>query len=190
MIPQIFRMHRKSKWLFCLWRGAVLTLLIRASGGTCGRRLAVDKNVVLRQLPSDGWTVGDNVYLGAGVVLDVARDARFILGDRVKIMHYSLIGVALRVVIGSDSQIAERCTVRDQNHDYESSSMLTAPLVSTAVSIGTGVWIGCGVAVLRGASLGDGAVVGANAVVTSALPDRSISVGAPARVLRLRPPLL
>lgn len=180
------RLRRKWKWMLCLVRGARLASLVRASGGSCGRRLAVERNVILRQLPSSGWDFGDNVYLGVGVILDVNSDAHFSLGDSVKIMHYTIVGVVDRVSIGRGTQIAERCTVRDQNHDLGASSMLTAPLVASPVLIGADVWVGSGVAVLKGGSIGDGAVVGANAVVNSALPENTISVGAPARVIRQR----
>jgi virginiamycin A acetyltransferase len=44
------------------------------------------------------------------------------------------------------------------------------------------------VAVLKGVTIGDGAVIGANAVVTRDVPDYSIAVGVPSRVLRKRVP--
>jgi maltose O-acetyltransferase len=52
------------------------------------------------------------------------------------------------------------------------------------VRVGAGSWLGIGVAVLPGVTIGEGCVVGANAVVTSDLPDYSIAVGVPARILR------
>ncbi|MFZ8967362.1 MAG: acyltransferase, partial [Ilumatobacteraceae bacterium] len=51
-------------------------------------------------------------------------------------------------------------------------------------SIGDGSWLGTGTVVLPGASIGRHVAVGANSVVTGSLPDYSVAVGAPARVIR------
>ena len=57
-----------------------------------------------------------------------------------------------------------------------------------AVDIGHDVWIGHGAIVLPGRRIGTGAVVGAGAVVTRDIPDYTIAVGNPARILRRRFP--
>lgn len=59
---------------------------------------------------------------------------------------------------------------------------------SHAVEIGHDVWIGHGAIVLPGRRIGTGAVVGAGAVVTRDVPDYTIAVGNPARILRRRFP--
>jgi acetyltransferase-like isoleucine patch superfamily enzyme len=52
------------------------------------------------------------------------------------------------------------------------------------VTIGDGSWLGHGTVVLPGASIGRHVVVGANSVVTGVIPDFSVAVGSPARVIR------
>jgi acetyltransferase-like isoleucine patch superfamily enzyme len=52
------------------------------------------------------------------------------------------------------------------------------------VTVGAGSWIGAGAVVL--ADVGRNCVIGAGAVVTSAVPDDSVAVGVPARVVRSR----
>ncbi|HEX4914663.1 MAG TPA: DapH/DapD/GlmU-related protein [Vicinamibacterales bacterium] len=59
-------------------------------------------------------------------------------------------------------------------------------VVKTPVRIGRGSWIGSAAVVM--ADVGCDAVVAAGAVVTRPLPDRTISGGVPARVLRHRDP--
>ena len=39
--------------------------------------------------------------------------------------------------------------------------------------------------ILAGARIGNGCVIGANSVVNSSIPDNSIAVGAPARVVKI-----
>ncbi len=167
-------------------RGALLSALIRAAGGRVGRVLTVEAGVTLRQWPHAGLRFGDDVHLGRGVILDVPRGGRLELADGVKIMHYTVVAAAESISIGRMSQVAEHCTVRDQDHGVALDRPMFHQLVSTPTRIGADVWIGRGCAVLRGSAIGDGAVLGANSVLKGVLPARAIAVGAPARVVRSR----
>jgi acetyltransferase-like isoleucine patch superfamily enzyme len=78
------------------------------------------------------------------------------------------------VIIPANDSFSGRVPVKSQ------------PLTKVGISIGDDVWIGCGVTVLDGVKIGDGCVVGAGAVVTRTLPNYSLAVGVPARVIRIR----
>jgi acetyltransferase-like isoleucine patch superfamily enzyme len=52
------------------------------------------------------------------------------------------------------------------------------------VEIGAGSWLGHGSIVLPGARIGRHVVIGAGSVVTGVIPDFSVAVGVPARVVR------
>lgn len=54
------------------------------------------------------------------------------------------------------------------------------------VKIGNDVWIGFGATILSGVTIGNGAVIGAQAVVAKDVPDYTIAVGNPARVIKQR----
>jgi acetyltransferase-like isoleucine patch superfamily enzyme len=76
--------------------------------------------------------------------------------------------------------------ITDQNHGYED---ITRPISQQtqperAVVIGDGSWLGYGAVVLPGVTIGKHCVIGANSVVTSDIPDFSVAVGVPARVIR------
>jgi len=51
------------------------------------------------------------------------------------------------------------------------------------MTIGDGTWLGENVCVL-GVSIGKNCVIGANSVVTKEIPDYSVAVGAPARIIK------
>jgi acetyltransferase-like isoleucine patch superfamily enzyme len=59
-------------------------------------------------------------------------------------------------------------------------------IVKTPVRIGPDCWLGVKTSVLRGTRIGRGCVLGAHAVARGDIPDYSIAVGAPARVVRSR----
>ena len=46
------------------------------------------------------------------------------------------------------------------------------------------MWIGENVVILPGSIIGNGSIIGANAVVVGKIPDNTISVGSPARVIK------
>jgi acetyltransferase-like isoleucine patch superfamily enzyme len=52
------------------------------------------------------------------------------------------------------------------------------------VRVGAGSWLGHATVVLPGADIGRNVAVGAGSVVTGHLPDFSVAVGNPARVIR------
>ena len=54
------------------------------------------------------------------------------------------------------------------------------------VRIGPDTWVATKVTVLRGTSVGRGCVLGAHAVVKGEIPDFSIAVGSPAKVVKNR----
>ncbi|MET4095577.1 acetyltransferase-like isoleucine patch superfamily enzyme [Arthrobacter sp. UYCu712] len=86
------------------------------------------------------------------------------------------------VVIGDDCLIGHNAMLATLNHDLAPSrraDMHPAPIV-----IGRDVWNGSNVTVLPGVTIGDDAVVAAASVVTKDVPERSIVVGSPARVVR------
>jgi len=91
------------------------------------------------------------------------------------------------VEIGDDVWMGHSVYITDMNHGYEDVerpiSVQNQP--ESPVVIGDGSWLGTGVVVLPGAHIGRHVVVGANSVVTSKLPDYSVAVGAPARVIRV-----
>jgi len=52
------------------------------------------------------------------------------------------------------------------------------------IVIGDNVWIGARVTILKGVNIGSGSVIGANSCVVSDIPENSIAVGNPAKVVR------
>jgi acetyltransferase-like isoleucine patch superfamily enzyme len=111
------------------------------------------------------------------------------VGARTFIGPWTTITSKAAVRIGTDCLIAERVTIRDQDHDIggpldvpiAQAGFRTAPIV-----IGDAAWIGAGAIVLKGVRIGRGAVVAANAVVNRDVADFEIVGGVPARPIGMR----
>jgi lipopolysaccharide O-acetyltransferase len=107
------------------------------------------------------------------------------LGNRVGIRMSCTVSASESVVIEDDVVIAALSTVIDSDHTWSAGrpNVLDNPTVTAPVRIGRGTWIGDRVAVLRGSDIGEQCLIGANSVVRGTIPDFSIAVGSPARVV-------
>lgn len=56
--------------------------------------------------------------------------------------------------------------------------------MADSIHIGDDVWIGGNVTILPGVNIGNNVVIGAGAVVTKDIPDNSLAIGVPAKVVR------
>lgn len=116
-----------------------------------------------------------------------------ILGDNIQINDFVHICAIDKVEIGDGCLLASHIYISDNSHgrykggpDDSSPEMqpdnreyLTGP-----VRIGKNVWIGEGVIIMPGVTIGDGCVIGAHSIVTKSIPQYSIAVGSPARVIK------
>jgi acetyltransferase-like isoleucine patch superfamily enzyme len=177
--------------------------------GACGRNVVFGQNVVLRH--PHKIRVGDNVVIDDNCLIDAKGDGNagislgsgvFIgrnsilsckngdieLGDGANVGFNCEIFSASRVSIGRDTLLAAYCYVIGGDHDFSdpAAAVIAQGRRSTGVTIGAGAWLGAGAKILDGVAIGDGAVVGAGAVVREAVPDLSIAVGIPARVVGQR----
>ncbi len=118
---------------------------------------------------------------------------KLVLGENVHIGDYVHIAAADEITLGDNCLLASHVFISDLDHgDYSDAADCTRPdsdpscrpLHTAPVHIGSNVWIGEGVCILKGVTIGDGCVIGARSIVTKDLPEGSIAVGAPARVVK------
>jgi acetyltransferase-like isoleucine patch superfamily enzyme len=96
------------------------------------------------------------------------------------------IAAVKEIVIEDFVLTANNVYISDNIHEYED---INIPIINQpirfkkSVFIGRGSWIGENVSII-GAKIGRNCVIGANSVVTHDVPDFSVAVGAPAKVIR------
>lgn len=108
------------------------------------------------------------------------------IGSNCSIGHYNEIYTTKEIIIEDYVLTADRVYISDNLHGYENPKIpiIKQPIKQiNTVRIGKGSWLGVGVAVI-GAKIGKHCVVGANAVVTKDIPDYSVAVGIPAKVIK------
>lgn len=148
-----------------------------------------------------------NVYIGKHCALK--GKSNIVLDDGVTVRPYAQIwsgGGTVR--IGRGSEIGERCRISiansleigekvllspnvyitDCDHEYRN---IDVPVIEQgivqkgqAVSIGDGSYIGINTVIVGNVKIGKHCVIGANSVVTKDVPDYSVAVGIPARVIK------
>lgn len=154
-----------------------------------GRDVVVDDLVVLdaKGTSNQGIRLGDGVFLGRGTILS-CKDGDIVLGERVNLGFHCEIFSGSRVEVGRGGLFAAYTYLVGGGHEFERTDLavLDQPRTSRGITLGHDVWLGTGVKVLDGVRLGDHVVVGAGAVVTGDLPNGSVAVGMPARVVRTR----
>jgi acetyltransferase-like isoleucine patch superfamily enzyme len=135
----------------------------------------------------DGCIIGPYASLSAGVSPEDVPDSPVVrIGDRCVIGKGSAVIGHERVEIGDDVWTGNHVYITDANHGYVDRDQPVGRQFAAPrpVRIGSGSWLGQGALVVGGANIGEHVVVGAGAVVTGDLPDYSVAVGNPARVIR------
>ncbi len=125
-----------------------------------------------------------NIVKEAVVTGDVA------VGENSTVLFYAVLrGDVEKIVIGNCSNIQDNCTVHtDKGFPAILGDYVTVGhnAVIHGCTIGDGSLIGMGAVVLNGAKIGKGCLVGAGSVVLEhqVIPDGSLAVGNPAKVVR------
>jgi len=141
--------------------------------------------------------IGDGVVIHDETVLSVQVNASRINEQLLSIGSGSNIGrrnhfFALRsVTIGCNVITASNVYISDCTHDFsdpQTPIMYQPVLPLSPVDIGDGSWIGQNECIV-GCRIGRNCVIGAGAVVLSDIPDFSVAVGAPARIVKTYNPV-
>ena len=89
-----------------------------------------------------------------------------------------------KVKIGANAQIAPNVSIYTAGHPVHPDSRNSGYEYGIDVTIGDNVWIGGSSCIMPGVTIGNNVVIGAGSVVTKDIPDNSIAVGNPCRVIR------
>ena len=106
--------------------------------------------------------------------------------DGTSVGHYCHIYSTKKIIIEEKVLLADKVYISDNSHTFDK---INVPVIDqkikqlNSVNIGAGSWIGENVCII-GAKIGKQCIIGANSVVLSDIPDYSIAVGSPAKVIK------
>ncbi len=89
-----------------------------------------------------------------------------------------------KVTIGKNAQIAPNVSIYTAGHPLHPESRNSGYEYGIPITIGDNVWIGGNAVIMPGVTIGNNVVIGAGSVVTKDIPDWSVAVGNPCRVIR------
>lgn len=107
-----------------------------------------------------------------------------IIGDQTIIgMGNVIIGP---VTIGNEVMLAQHIVISALNHGFEDVTISPRRQKETVkpIVIGDDVWIGANAVITAGVTLGKHCIIGAGSVVTKDIPEFSVAVGNPAKVIK------
>ena len=122
------------------------------------------RDKLIKDILDYGWNieVGENFYANHGlVILDGGG-----------------------VTFGDNVFIAPSCGFHTAGHPIDYERRNKGLEYAYPIRVGDNVWIGAGVQVMPGVTIGSDVVIGGGSVVTKDIPDHSVAVGNPCRVIR------
>jgi acetyltransferase-like isoleucine patch superfamily enzyme len=179
--------------LYYYWgrvRDRIFTLLCRFSFAGFGPESLLCLPI---RVEGERWIeIGRKVHIGPNCWFNVLRAAddgspRVSIGDETAIVGSCTITAVERVTIERRVLMAGNVYISDHTHNYDSRTVAIKDQGVTQglpIRICEGAWLGQNVVICPGVTIGRNAVVGANSVVKIDVPDFSVAVGAPAKVIR------
>lgn len=156
-----------------------------------GNKVLIGDYCHLSGLSKNGLLIGENTSISnhCRIVCSTNMEDPGVgikIGDNVGIGEFSSLGGSGGLYIGDNTIIAQYFSAHPENHIFDD---INEPIrfqgaKRDPIVIGSGCWIGAKVTVLAGVTIGNNCVIGAGAVVTTDIPDYTIAVGNPARVVK------
>lgn len=148
---------------FCLY--PLRTIILRLSGSRIGRNSRIQNISFINHYKKgfSNFDAGENVFVGAETMIDIAE----------------------KVIIGSNTTLAERVVILTHiNVGYNDHPLKAVfPDKYEQVRIGDGVFIGTGALIMPGITIGDGSVIGAMSLVLKDVEKGVVVAGVPAKII-------
>ena len=106
------------------------------------------------------------------------------IGENFFANHNTVILDAAKVTFGDNVFIAPNCGFYTAGHPIDTERRNQGLEYAYPITVGDNVWIGGGVQVMPGVTIGSNVVIGGGSVVVHDIPDNSVAVGNPCRVIR------
>jgi acetyltransferase-like isoleucine patch superfamily enzyme len=184
--------HKASVYLAYLNpRGYIApTVILHHPELRLGKNILIGDRVIIYQAKNGGPVeIGDRASILRDTALETGYGGYISIGAGTWINpRCQLNAYVAPIEIGEGVDIAPNCAFYSYDHGFAPGKTIREQNLWSkgGITIGDHSWLGVGVTVLSGVRVGKGAVIGAGSIVTSDIPDGAISVGRPARVIKMR----
>jgi acetyltransferase-like isoleucine patch superfamily enzyme len=155
-----------------------------------GANILIGDRVVIFQNKDGGpVNIGDRVQILRDTTIETGFGGSIQIGNNTSIHPRGQINAyKSSIEIGIGVEIAPNCAFYSYDHGLGLDKNISEQPLETKgkIVVGDHAWLGVGVIVLSGVRIGKGAAIGAGSVVTHDIPDESVAVGIPARVIKMR----
>lgn len=146
-------------------------------------------NSKLETKDNSGITLHNNVIVGNNSSIIAKDNSNILICDNVNISTYCRIATQTKITIKENTLIAAYCYIGCGNHK---TTDLETPIIGQGIDLKDGVyigensWIGTRSTIVDGVSIGKNCIVGAHSLVLESIPDNSVAVGTPAKIIKYR----
>ena len=127
-------------------------------------------------------SVGEKVWIAKRFCFDNGKNI-FIGNNFTGNFNLTILDIK-EVYIGDNVMIGPNTLITTVGHPLNPKGRRDHLAQASEIHIGDDVWLGGNVTILPGVTIGNNVVVGAGAVVSKDIPDNSLAVGVPARVVK------
>lgn len=149
----------------------------------------IGRKTTIRIFPKDGSRIriGANCWIENDAKLTTYR-GNIVLGNNTSVNDFTVIRGGGNVTIGNNVRIGPHCTIAGIDHKFDRVNVPIGEqgVILHEIVIEDDVWIGANCCIIAPVTIKKGSVIGAGSVVTKSIPEYSIAVGNPARVIKNR----